>query len=1340
MGLSCVTVPQIKTADGKTANSILFMDLSNLVGRESAKIIWSIANTKDLISNIKNLEYDKNGEPTAASLLKNIDSSAFVDEYTHLQAERLKENAIDGKGKVIYYNDPSTLITNAIKYNETSKDYCAVVNKNNEGFYLTISNASGKALDAAMRLPFQKALSDKIENWMAKLGFGIARVSDNSTYLGRFNPLAAETTAEGLRKVVEIVHGIRGEEALPEEFSHIIIEGTRYSPLTTRLLNLMSDDVVHEILGSNYNIYEQMYDGDFSIMQREAAAQLLGERLSHPDNLSRAVFNLVNRLWNWIKSKFSSTPLGYVENLMEEAKREADVMVGKIESGDIFPEVNTEFINNSRLLYSLQNKTSKMESVAQRALELSVKRLSLMQTDATTGNNDTDLKEFRINVYRQKKAVEARKYYSSVVFFLEDALQEIQTLHSTLSNKRSEDTRAMTSIEEIRSLSSKLRVVKQFVTAYKPIIDDLKVIGFTPAERADIGFSEDEFKTINDTAYQIDRLITEIDTNYNRTRFDVVLAFLRKYWGEDKFKNIGKDKTARVSLEECLTMAKKDLGFCDRLISSLGDASDPILSVVDKAVKMIQSKRDSLIMGQTAQIAAINKRLADAGHTDTSFMYVMKDGVPTGNLISPYDFDKYYKARKAYRESLVAKGYDWIKTADYMQEWERLNTKLTIVEPQSGREEMVPFKKDSSGNNIYASHDLDKLDTAQRRYYDEMLAIKARMDNLLPGRHTRLFRAMMISKTMLQGISDNISNPKEAARVALLTIKNRFVGSADDTQFGETAVDPDTKKVVLGFDSKLVQKLPVYYTSRLEHMELLNTDFTFGMTAYTGMAIDYYQMSSVIDVLELTRDVVSDRDVQVEESGKPLMETIKAAGMTINKPYMKPGQESEIKKRLDDYYKRVIYKQSDDDTSINFFGSKIKMSKLTDEARAFVGLTGLGFNVFSGLSNAFMGNVQMVLEAIGGQYFNKTDLASAELQYWKLIPEVIKEINAPIKTAKLGLLIDKFDVLEDYYENLRRAGYYGSALERIIGNANTQFMMGMGEHYLHVKTMLAMMRHNKVLYNNKKISLYDAYETVTENGATFLRVKEGVTKLDGTALTENDLEEFKMTVMKVNAMMNGSLKDTDKGVIQGSCLGKLAMQFRQWMPEHYYRRFARPYYNAQLGEMREGFYNTLWKFGIDSLKDIKRMKFSFITNYHSLSIAEKANVKKALAEMTFFWVLTIMLGSMGNVDDKKGLWGQRMLLYQLKRLKLDIGASTISPDIFTNAMTILQSPMAAVKTFNNLGDLIQFNNLGHEITTGRYKGWSEYYRDFIEILPLYNQYRRIFDLSTENYMFKILDT
>ena len=68
----------------------------------------------------------------------------------------------------------------------------------------------------------------------------------------------------------------------------------------------------------------------------------MGERLSHPDNLSRAVFNLVNRLWNWIKSKFSSTPLGYVENLMEEAKREADVMVGKIESGDIFPEVSVQ--------------------------------------------------------------------------------------------------------------------------------------------------------------------------------------------------------------------------------------------------------------------------------------------------------------------------------------------------------------------------------------------------------------------------------------------------------------------------------------------------------------------------------------------------------------------------------------------------------------------------------------------------------------------------------------------------------------------------------------------------------------------------------------------------------------------------------------------------------------------------------------------------------------------------------------------------------------------------------------------------------------------------------------
>ena len=249
-------------------------------------------------------------------------------------------------------------------------------------------------------------------------------------------------------------------------------------------------------------------------------------------------------------------------------------------------------------------------------------------------------------------------------------------------------------------------------------------------------------------------------------------------------------------------------------------------------------------------------------------------------------------------------------------------------------------------------------------------------------------------------------------------------------------------------------------------------------------------------------------------------------------------------------------------------------------------------------------------------------------------------------------------------------------------------MMGMGEHYLHVKTMLAMLDNFKVLDPSKKsTTLYNAFDTVEENGITSLVLKQGYTKEDGSPITDDDIEKFKLTMTKVNSTMNGGFSDVDKGWIQGKCLGRLAMQFRQWMPEHYFRRFAKPYYNAQVDDMREGFYYTFWKYGVDSLKDLRRMKFSFMTNYHALSAEEKANVRRAIAEMTFFWALCLFIRFMGDENDRKGLWWQRMAIYQLKRLKLDIGASTLSPYIFSNAITVLQSPMAAIKSFNNLFSL-----------------------------------------------------
>ena len=63
-----------------------------------------------------------------------------------------------------------------------------------------------------------------------------------------------------------------------------------------------------------------------------------------------------------------------------------------------------------------------------------------------------------------------------------------------------------------------------------------------------------------------------------------------------------------------------------------------------------------------------------------------------------------------------------------------------------------------------------------------------------------------------------------------------------------------------------------------------------------------------------------------------------------------------------------------------------------------------------------------------------------------------------------------------------------------------------------------------------------------------------------------------------------------KETVNKYALGRLAMQFRQWMPAHYSRRFSSASYDSRLDQWREGYYRTLGRFTINLMKDIPNKK------------------------------------------------------------------------------------------------------------------------------------------------------
>lgn len=52
------------------------------------------------------------------------------------------------------------------------------------------------------------------------------------------------------------------------------------------------------------------------------------------------------------------------------------------------------------------------------------------------------------------------------------------------------------------------------------------------------------------------------------------------------------------------------------------------------------------------------------------------------------------------------------------------------------------------------------------------------------------------------------------------------------------------------------------------------------------------------------------------------------------------------------------------------------------------------------------------------------------------------------------------------------------------------------------------------------------------------------------------------------------------------------------MPKHYERRFARAHWDDDLQERTEGYYNTLGKFSLNLMKDLRRAQLKIGENWN----------------------------------------------------------------------------------------------------------------------------------------------
>jgi hypothetical protein len=308
--------------------------------------------------------------------------------------------------------------------------------------------------------------------------------------------------------------------------------------------------------------------------------------------------------------------------------------------------------------------------------------------------------------------------------------------------------------------------------------------------------------------------------------------------------------------------------------------------------------------------------------------------------------------------------------------------------------------------------------------------------------------------------------------------------------------------------------------------------------------------------------------------------------------------------------------------------------------------------------------------------------------------------------------------------------------------------------------MYSILHNTKVLQNGRKISLYDAFElTNKQDGNAELRLKAGVTMLDGSAITPEFIDSIRKRIRYANQTTHGSMNTEDKGLIHQKLWGRAVMNFRQWMIEHYSRRFRKRHFDASVGMDREGYWQSFYQYMFNEdtkdewkegsklnavgmfMKDYMTFLFRAQSQWHNLDEMQKYNVKRVHTEMMMYFALLGISFALGEPDRHKKEFWRRWWIYQVKRMLLDTEASMPHPKAISSALTILQSPMAGVNTVNSL--MYTFYGLTNgdittDIKSGDHKGENKYWRNIKKYnLPFIKDWEQMQKMSEDESIFQV---
>lgn len=561
------------------------------------------------------------------------------------------------------------------------------------------------------------------------------------------------------------------------------------------------------------------------------------------------------------------------------------------------------------------------------------------------------------------------------------------------------------------------------------------------------------------------------------------------------------------------------------------------------------------------------------------------------------------------------------------------------------------------GNPISAEGEYHKYLVTQYLNDQELLPIGQRKGYILPSIEMDDAERMQ-RKGILKAVKSKLSES---------VTKKKYDQELFGEQAGQTE-EIDTNVYGVGTSSgEKFDIIPTYFTQNMDADDV-SVDLLSSVLRFGAAARKYNSLNEIQSEIYAFQKIIGNRTIAAKDNkGNPILSSF--AKKMGYEEYIKDTGMSFSTFHVNEFINMVIKGE----TQKSQQWGKVELSKLTNTLISISAVTTLSMDILKGTANNLQGNIQLIIESAGSEFFSLKNYARAKVKYASKVGGCITDFGKPYAESWLGGLIDYYDAIQGQFKDEYGKDVSATVAQKLFRTNTLFWNQHFGEHEVQVTGMLALMDSTKVVdkATGEEISLLDAHDKYgsflfdvvtdengnkTRNYKVQIRTNKTLDNPEGDLVDYDEKQRIEVTniMHALNKRLHGVYNDFDKSVLQKHSVGRLLMMYRKYLVPSIKRRYKKLSFDDELGSATEGIYRTFWK---TFARDLRTYKFNVIKQWSTYTPFQKAQIKKVIAEITIIAALVALIFALlaipGDDDEDKikDNYAYNFILYEAIRLR-----------------------------------------------------------------------------------------